>query len=420
MRLPPLLRSPFGSLLLSDSLLLLAVMVGHVTIPWLIAQSGGASDLARYGATSAVMAIVAMPLLSPLGDRYSKRWLITVALAAFAASAAVLAWWTGSHGYQLNALLVLQVVPVMAMAIVQPANTSFVAEIVPTSDLTRAVSWQQTAQSLGRLAGPALGGMALAIAGTEATLWLYAALLLLATAFAMRLPRGNPLPKSTVATGWWSDIRAGLKANWLVPIERGWMASNFVSWLFLFPAFTMLVPLKVLSLELSALWLGLCEAALALGMLAGALGLSRWWMGRYGRFNTRVFCAALQGIGLAVAGITTTPSVLVAAFAFVGMANSAMVLVGQTHRTLARPIAFRARMSAGSIMTSQIAASLGPMLAGAALLRWSIEGVYTAFGLLGGLAALSIALVPGFRALMALEHHEVEGWYGTAYPKAFT
>lgn len=420
MRVPPLLTSPFGALLLSDSLMLLAVMVGHVTIPWFIAQNGGAPDLARYGATAAVMAIVAMPLMSPLGDRHSKRWLITGALAAFTASAAILAWWVGSHGYQLNALLAIQVVPVMAMAIVQPTSTSLVTEIVPTSELMRAVSWQQTAQSLGRLAGPALGGMALAITGTEVTLWLYAALLLLATAFAMRLPNGVPLPKPATATGWWADIRAGLRANWLVRIERGWMASNFLSWLFLFPAFTMLVPLKVLSLNLSALWLGLCEAALALGMLAGALGVSRWWIGRYGRFHTRVLGAALQGVGLAIAGMTTTPLVLVTAFAFVGTASSAMILVGQTHRTLARPIAFRARMSAGSIMTSQIAASLGPMIAGAALLRWPIEGVYTAFGLLGGLAALSIAVVPGFRALMALDHHEVEGWYATAYPKAFT
>lgn len=65
-----------------------------------------------------------------------------------------------------------------------------------------------------------------------------------------------------------------------------------------------------------------------------------------------------------------------------------------------------------------MALALG-MLAGAALLRWPIQVVYTAFGLLGGMAALFIAIVPGFRALMALDHHEVEGWYGRANPKAF-
>lgn len=400
-------------------MVLLAVMVGHVAIPWFIAQHGGAPDLARYASTNAVVAIVAMPLLSPLGDRYSKRWLIAAALAAFSTSAVVLAWWVGAHSYLLGAMITMQVVPVISMAIVNPASASFVAEIVPATELSRAISWQLSAQSMGRLGGPALGGLALALAGTEATLWLYAALLMLATAVAMRLPSGKPLPASTERGSWWGDIRAGLRANWRVPIERGWMATNFVSWLFFFPAFTMLVPLKVISLHLSALWLGLCEAALALGMLAGALGVSRWWIALYGRFNTRVFCAALQGVGLAVAGITTQPLVLVASFAFVGMSNSAMVLVGQTHRTLARPIAFRARMSAGSMMTSQIAAFLGPVLAGTALLHWPIEWVYSAFGLLGGLAALSIALVPGFRALMALEHHEVEGWYGTAYPQAF-
>ena len=38
------------------------------------------------------------------------------------------------------------------------------------------------------------------------------------------------------------------------------------------PCVTLLVPLKVQSLGLSAAWLGWCEAGLSLGMLVGSLG----------------------------------------------------------------------------------------------------------------------------------------------------
>ena len=96
-----------------------------------------------------------------------------------------------------------------------------------------------------------------------------------------------------------------------------------------------MVPLKVQSLGLSALWLGLCEAALSLGMLVGALGFSAWWARRQGRFAARVTAAVLQGCALGVAGLSEHPGVLVAAFAVAGLANSAVVLVGMTQRMLA-------------------------------------------------------------------------------------
>ena len=86
---------------------------------------------------------------------------------------------------------------------------------------------------------------------------------------------------------------------------------------------------------------------------------------------------------------------------------------------LARPLAFRARMAAGTIMTAQMAATLGPALAGLALTHWPVHTVHAAFGVLGAIASLGLAVVPGFRAFMALDAAEVEGWYGRAYPAAF-
>jgi len=210
-----------------------------------------------------------------------------------------------------------------------------------------------------------------------------------------------------------------MRANWRIPLERGWILVNFSSWLFLMPCFTMLVPLKVRSLGLGGAWLGLCEAALSLGMLLGSLGGSAWMVARFGRFNTRVGAAVVQGVGLALAGATSHGPLLVAGFVVAGFMNAAMVLVGMTHRMLARPQAFRARMVASSITMTNIAAMIGPALAGLALLRLPVAAVFVAFGLAGAFCALGLGLVPGFRAFMALEHEQVDNFYGRYFPQAF-
>jgi MFS family permease len=411
------LGGPFRWLLLSDALMLLALMVGQVALPWWIASAGGAHDLALYSVVTSAFAIVAMPLLSPLGDRIAKRRLIRGALMAFGAAAVGVALLASMGRYDLRLLIVLGAVPVLAMAALVPATTSFSTELVPPAGLARAMGLQQSAQATGRMIGPAIGGAVLGVAGVAVTLWVYSALLVAAAFTARRLPLGMPPPGARRA--WRAELLAGMRANWRIPIERGWILVNFLSWIFLFPAFTMLVPLKVQSLGLSGTWLGFCEAGLSLGMLLGSLGGSSWLVGRFGRFGTRVGAAVVQGLALALAGATTSGPWLVAGFVVAGFMNAAMVLVGMTHRMLARPQAFRARMVAGVVTATNIAGTIGPALAGTALLHARVGPVFVVFGLVGALAAAGLAIVPGFRAFMALDHEAVDNFYGRTWPEAF-
>ncbi|MDE1929531.1 MAG: MFS transporter, partial [Burkholderiales bacterium] len=272
---------PFRHLLVSDALTLLALMVGQVALPWWIASRGGARDLAVYSAATSAFAIVAMPLLSPLGDRLPKRRLIRTALAVHSLGAIAMAALASAGAYRLGPLIALGALPVLAAAVLQPAVGSFVTELVAPARLSPAISLQQTAQSSGRMIGPALGGIVLGAAGVAAALWLNAVLLALASLAARRLPHRDPPRQPRRA--WAADLMVGMRANWRIPIERGWILINFLSWIFLFPTFTMLVPLKVQSLGLSGVWLGLCEASLSLGMLLGSLGGSTWLVRRCGR-----------------------------------------------------------------------------------------------------------------------------------------
>jgi MFS family permease len=425
MRLPAFFRSPllgtsFRWLLWSDALTLLSMMVGQVALPWWIAQSGGAHDLAVYGVVVSAMSIVALPLLSPYADRHAKRGLLAIGLLVFGLSASAMAAFATFSHYRLGVVLAIETVTVLAAALILPTISSIVTELVPAAGLSRALGMQQTAQASGRLVGPAIAGAVLAAVGTAPTLWLHATLLFAAAALATRLPSTASAPgHGTARRKWSTEVRVGMRVNWAIPLERGWVLCNFVGALFMMPAVLMLVPLKVQSLGLSAAWLGWCEAALSLGLLVGSLGPAEWCARVQGRFATRVGGAALIGVALAVAGWTSDRHLLVAMFAVVGLCSAGTTLVGKTHRMLARPLAYRARMSAASIMTVQLSQTLGPAIAGVALLHWSVRTVYVVFGLLSASSALGFFLVPGFRAFMALDHDAVDNWYGKNYPQVF-
>ncbi len=425
MRLPhpfknPLLGTSFRWLLWSDALTLLAMMVGQVALPWWIAQSGGAHDLSVYGVLVATMSFVALPLLSPFADRHSKRSLMTAGLAGFGiATSAMAAFATFGH-YRLSVVVAIEAITVVASALVVPAVNSIVTELVPPAGLSQALGLQQSAQASGRLVGPALAGAVLAAVGTAPTLWLGGVLLFAASLVATRLPRPDAAAPPAKPRGRWIDeVRVGLRVNWAIPIERGWVVCNFIGAVFMVPCVGMLAPLKVQSLGLSAAWLGWCEAGMSAGLLVGSLGPAAWWARVQGRFAARVGGAAGIGLALAVAGLTTNRFVLVACFAVVGVCAATTTLVGKTHRMLARPLAYRARMVAAAVMTIQVSQTLAPALAGLALAHWSVRTVYVSFGLLSAASALGFFLVPGFRAFMALDHEAVDGWYGRTYPWAF-
>jgi MFS family permease len=180
-----------------------------------------------------------------------------------------------------------------------------------------------------------------------------------------------------------------------------------------------MIPLKVQSLGLSGLWLGGCEAALSIGLLLGSFHGSDALVSRFGRFNVRVGAAMCEGLALAASGWAHTPLFLVFAFVCVGFANASMSLVGATHRSLAIPQNFRVRLLAASMMTTQIAGILGPMIAGATLSRWAVSQVYICFGLATCLLAFSFVLIPRSREFFALSHEQVKDWFGHEYPDAF-
>ena len=409
----------FRALLLSDTLTLSAGMVGHVALAWWIAQQGGGADLALYAGIVAIGALVFLPLLSPFGDRYCKRSVMTVGLAGMVVVAIGLAALVQSGTYNLPLIIGLDLVGAAAGSLFAPASASIVAEMLSADKLTAGLGLQKSGQALGRLIGPTLGGGVLAFSGTASALWLYVLLLIAAYALTLRIPK-NPVSRTNAgASAWLADIRAGLAAKWHIKVERWWTLVTFLFAIFLLPCIGMLLPMKVQSLHLSGAWLGLCEASLSAGMLLGALGLSARLADRVGRFA--IYTAAIVGMGLcfAAVGASHYPPVLLASFAICGLCISTTQLVGQTHRMLAIPPSFRARMTSVHIMVMQVAASIGPALGGIGLARLGVDRVYILFGGAVLVTGIGYVIAPGYRAFIGLSHDGVTGYYGRTYPKLF-
>jgi MFS family permease len=124
-------------------------------------------------------------------------------------------------------------------------------------------------------------------------------------------------------------------------------------------------------------------------------------------------------VALVLLGLTHQPVLMVVALTMIGLCVMTVQTVGHTHRMLAMPQDFRARMVAVNMMVMQVAAVLGPGLAGAGLALFHVDQVYVACGVGLFLVGLGYQRVPGYRRFLNLPHDEAAGFYGREHPALF-
>ncbi|WP_405092049.1 MFS transporter [Micromonospora sp. NBC_01392] len=153
-------------------------------------QSAGAGGLAVSGLLlAATLPLVALaPLTGRLADRVDSRTLLVVAGLAQSGICAALA-------YATTPALVLVLVALLAtgLAVTQPVLAALVPVMVRAEDLPRAGALNQTAGTLGALAGPALAGLLVGQYGTRVPLLVDAVsyLALVVAALLIRTRRGG-------------------------------------------------------------------------------------------------------------------------------------------------------------------------------------------------------------------------------------
>ncbi|MBZ8139755.1 MFS transporter [Rubrivivax gelatinosus] len=406
-------------LMLGECLGLLAGAAMQLALAWWISSAGGAAALARYGVFSALAALLATPLLSPAGDRWPKRRVIRLGKLLLVADALLLALLCQAGVYELWLLCACGLLSVAAQALLWPAEASILPELVPAAGLPAAIRLRRGAQAVGGLLGPGLAGVLLAGAGLGAAMVLNLLLFTLAAVAAWGVGKPGMPAAPSVRRGWFEEMADGLRAKWQVRLDRWWTLVGALMMLCLLPATGLLLPLRIQALGLSAAWFGACSAALSVGLLLGVGGLATALIARVGR--SRALALAVVAITAAMAGVgcSSRAPVLVLLFALIGLGLAVTQLVGQTHRMLAMPEDYRARMSAAHLAVAHLAAALGPALAGALLQQAAVQTVYLllAAGFAG--SGLLLLAVPGLGLFLRQDHESVRDWYARHYPRAF-
>lgn len=410
----------FRRFLFGNAMILVAMMVGQVAVPWWITINGGRHDLTLYATLCAVAVCLTMPVMSVLGDRHSKRFLIRIGLGVYLVGAIATACLSSAGYYDIRALLVAEIIALSGLSMVVPLASVMAADLLPSEELPQAMQKQKFWQSAGQLGGPMIGGAALSMAGVSFALWTQVGLVGVALVLMESL-KITPSSTPPEARGsWWNELVAGVRAKWHIVLERNWTIITFVIGLSLVPCIGMLLPLKVHAMGLSGQWLGICEASVSLGLLAGAaVGTQAALINRLGRFRLRLIAITLLGPALVLVGQSHSPLMMAGALVLVGFMNSIVVMMGYSRRILASPKRFRARMIAVNIVVTQLSAVAGPALAGLWLMHWPISSVYLIFGATLLVGSMGYWFTPDFRTFLELDDKDVDCWYSKRFPHAF-
>ncbi|MCI4063752.1 MFS transporter [Micromonospora sp. R77] len=353
-------------------------------------QAAGAGGLAVSGLLLAATLplVVLAPLAGRLADRIDSRTLLVVVGSAQAAVCAALAW-TDRQVVIVGLVALLS----CGLAVTQPCLAALLPRMVRPDDLPRAGALNQTAVSLGALAGPVLAGLLVGQFGTRVPLLVDAGtyLALVAAGLLLRTRRGG-------GSGATATAAATPAPAWRLRTDP-LMLAMVVGTAAVITAIGGINVVEVFfireTLDSSATVYGLVGAAWMAGMLPGS-----WLAARVARRLThdaalvRGVLVTLAGCSLMVVLAAAVPAaaLLVPLWLLGGAANGGDNVFATVLTARRVPEARRARAYALTGAAVQGGSMVGYLLGGALLAVLPPRPVIAGFGITGLLVVL--AFVP--------------------------
>ena len=384
----PLRRSrDFRALIAGQTVSLLGSQMTAVAVPYQVYA------LTRSSLAVGLVSLAALPVMlagaflgGSVADAADRRRLLIVVSAASAVFSAALA---------LNAIWGPALWPLFACSALAAGLSTFedaalgavVPNLVERGEVPAANAVLQSVFQLGLVAGPALAGLLVAVAGTAAVFWIDTASFGAATLAAWSI---KPQPPAAGAGGHRPGLRSvtdGLAFLRGRPVVQGALVIDVNATVLgmpraLFPA------MAARTFGGGAAVLGLLYAAPGAGALLGAL--TSGWVGRIER-QGRAVIVAVVGWGLAITAFGWTawlPAALIF-LALAGWADVVSAVLRTTMVQLAVPDALRGRLTGLQTALVTGAPRLGDVEAGAVA-----AGFGTAVSVIsGGLGCVTGALV---------------------------
>lgn len=353
---------------------------------WLVLELTG-SPLSLAIVTS--LQFLPVMLLSLIGgaiaDRFPRRRLMAITQSLGATQAAILGLLCLTGTISIWHIYILAMTLGIINALDAPLRQSFIGELVPPAYLPNAIAMGSLAMNLGRIIGPALGGIVIAAFGVS-TAYFLNALTFCATLTALSLLRGNELQPRKYANKQplLTQVTEGLSyARNTPPILFLLIATAFIG---LFGQnFTTMVPLiSTYLVNASTAEFGILNSCLGLGSFVAAAVMTT-----QGAPSTRRILLAGVGFGVVLFAISLSSSLLLSGllFFFVGAAAVTFSASMNTSLQLWAPPEMRGRLV--SMINLLIPSPIGPVLTGAAA---STLGVGPAVMLNGLLCCLGVGV----------------------------
>jgi MFS family permease len=355
--------------------------------------------------------VIALVTLSPLGgvfaDRWDRRRLLQATQAAALLVAAALAALTLAGVVAVWHVVLATVVTTAAATFDQPCRQALIPALVPRRLLPAAVALLNPSRELAVLAGPAIGGLLIAISG-PGLVYLFDAgtyLLLIGALVAMRAavpPPERPAERSSV----WAELVAGVRYVRRTPLI--WTLCGLDLVLTVFGAYRVLLPALAERLGLGPTGYGLLSAAPSLGALLATYGIVALVMSS--RRLGHALLLSMIGYGLAAVCFVQLQVValVVLAALVMGACDATATTIRHTAVQIDTPDELRGRVQSLYQITSRGGPALGDVVIGAVA------------GLVGPVAALTGgAAVPVLIALGLLTRpNRVRDYAGIADDRA--
>jgi MFS family permease len=367
-----------------------------VALPVYAYHSGGARAVGLLFFARMALAALAAPWLGVLADRWSRRQLMLggdlVRCAIFVGITAV-----ASAGGSPYIVYVLAVTSTVVSGSYTPAQAALLPSLVDTPDeLTAANLVGNTISSVGMFAGPALGGILLAVSTPAAVFALNGALFLWSALFVVQVPRDDP-PQRAERPKFLPELTEGWATVWRTPALRVVVGLTAAEELVYGALEVLLVVLALRLLHAGNAGYGWLNTAMGVGSVAGAFVVAAVAARRRlaGGFGLGIL---LWGVALCVAAALST---LAPALVLLAVVGTAAILVQVTSVTLLQ------RSAANEVLGRVFAVLESLMLAGTAVGALVAPGLVSWLGPRGALIAtgafLPVLLVPLWPSLRRID-----------------
>jgi MFS family permease len=367
-----------------------------VALPVYAYHSGGTRTVGLLFFARFVFAALAAPWLGVLADRWSRRQLMLggdlIRCAIFAGMTA-----SASAGGSPYIVYVLAVTSTVVSGSYTPAQAALLPSLVETPDeLTAANLVGNTISSVGMFAGPALGGILLAVSTPSAVFGLNGALFLWSAFFVLQVRRDEP-PERTERSKFLSELTAGFAAVRRTPALRVVIGLTTAATTVYGALEVLLVVLALRLLHSGNAGYGWLNTAMGVGSVTGAFVVAA--------IAARRRLAGGFGLGILLWGLalcaTAALSSLAPALVLLGVIGAAAILVEVTSVTLLQ------RATENDVLGRVFAVFESMMLAGTAVGAVAAPGLVSWLGPRGALVAagafLPVLLVPLWPSLRHID-----------------